>query len=157
MRSFHSDTNLIEDESLEKNIEECRIGEEISCPQEAVHEHIGPYEFLLRVLLLFFSCFEVTFCASAFLLIYFSFFFLISNFFIFLISLHFICIRNIANFPPPLRFLSPLIMKKEVTSFAVSCCFCCWFRCFSNKFVRLVIVVLKYTNLEMKTLWILKM
>ena len=67
MRSFHSDTNLIEDESLEKNIEECPIGEEISCPQEAVHEHIGPCEFfLLSVLLLFFSCFEVTFYASAF-------------------------------------------------------------------------------------------
>ena len=28
-------------------------------------------------------------------------------------------------FPPPLRFLSPLIMKKELTSFVVCCCFCC--------------------------------
>ena len=114
--------------------EECRIAKEMSCPQEAAHEHIGPCEFLLSVLLLFFICFEVTFYTSAFLLIDFSFFLLFSNFlfFSFLFTSYASVIYRI--FPPLFRFLSPLIMKNEVTPFVVSCCFCCWFRFFSNKY-----------------------
>ena len=42
--------------------------------------------------------------ASPFLLIYSSFFLLFSNFLHFLISIHFMCVRNIANFPT-FRFL----------------------------------------------------
>ena len=65
-------------------------------------------------------------------------------------------------FPPPFRvmFLPPLILKKKV----VSCCFCRWFRCRSNKmmaglvkFTRPAIIGRKYANSKMQALWVLKM
>ena len=103
----------------------------MSCPQKTVHEHAGPCKFLILILwLLYFSVALKS--LSMPLPFYFSFFLLISKFLYFLISIHLIRTRNIANFPPPFRFLflSPLTLKKEV----VSCCFCCRFRCCLNKY-----------------------
>ena len=93
-----------------------------------------------------------------FIFFYFSYYlviFLISSF---LFSSYASVILRI--FAPTLRFLflSPLIMKKE----AVNCCFCCWFRCCSNKYnnyllvIRPVTFVRKYANSEMQALRVLK-